>query len=268
MEAAVLRWIEHFFPTGVCGLCLRPMRERFPWACAACLRRLPLLKGPQCDRCGRLVAADGAGLCRFCRASPPPFAWAQHLAVYDGHLQAHLHKLKFENRRTIARPLGSLLGKVLARRRIARRAVVVPVPLHGKRLRQRGYNQAALLAEAVAAVLDRPFHGRVLVRRKETLTQARLTVQERLRNVQGAFVCLSPAEVAGRQIILVDDVFTTGSTCTAAAMALLRAGAASVAVACAAVAVSDQDLLPATYLPGPVGALRRSHGADRSNTGS
>lgn len=242
-----MRWLEQLFPSGMCALCLRPMRDRFPWACSACVKRLPLLSGPQCVRCGRLIGSSRARLCRFCRSAPPPFAWGRHLAVYDGHLQAHLHKLKFENRRTIARPLGSLLGRLLARRRISPRAVVVPIPLHGKRLRERGYNQAALLAEAVANVLDRPYLDSVLVRRKETLAQARLTLQERQRNVQGAFLCVEPARVAKREVIVIDDVFTTGSTCTAAAMALLRAGAASVAVACVAVAVSDQDLAPATY---------------------
>lgn len=258
-----MRWLEQFFPSGVCGLCLRPMRDRFPWACPACLTGLPLLKGPQCARCGRLIAASGGGLCRFCRGAPPPFVWAQHLAVYDGQLQVHLHRLKFENRRTIARPLGSLLGMALRRRRVSPGAIVVSVPLHGRRLRERGYNQAALLADAAAAVLGRQHLGSVLVRRKETTEQARLSPAERQRNVRGAFLCVEPARVAGRDIILVDDVFTTGSTCTAAALALLRAGAASVAVACVAVAVSDYDLSPATYRTGtdPEGSSGQSSGS-------
>lgn len=191
------------------------------------------------------MASGGPLRCRFCIESVPPFAWALHLAVYDGSLKTHLHKLKFENRRTIARPLGSLLGDAIKRsRRVGRMVVVVPIPLHARRLHERGYNQAALIGQALADVVHRPLLDNVLVRHKETQAQARLTVRERRKNVQGAFAVVHPSEVRGRDVILVDDVFTTGSTCRAAALALLRSGASSVAVACTAIAVSDLDLAP------------------------
>lgn len=241
----MLHWIERLFPTGLCALCLHPVRPGAPWACTACLRSLPLVSGHGCQSCARPLAGTRDGYCRFCRSSPPPFSWAVHLAVYDGVMRSHLYKLKFENRRAIARPLGVLLGQRLRKlRRPARHAVIVPMPLHPGRLRDRGYNQAALVAEAVRAVVQRPIVDRSLVRRRPTLAQAKLSVTERRENVRGAFAVVDPGAVRGRDVILVDDVYTTGATCTAAATALLKAGASSIGIACLAVAVSDRDFLP------------------------
>lgn len=238
-----MHWMDILFPSDVCPLCLRSVRSRFPWACTQCVRRLPRVTGTQCRLCGRPHPGQRQALCRWCSRSAVPFAWGQHLAIYEGHLQSHLRKLKFESRRGIARPLGALLGKeILKRRQLRRNTLVVPVPLHSRREIERGYNQAELLATAVGDVLRRHVVPRALVRTKETLSQAKLGADERLKNVKNAFWAPNPSLIRGYNILLVDDVFTTGATCRSAATALIRAGAASVAVACVAVAVSDDDL--------------------------
>lgn len=238
-----MRWIDWLFPSATCILCGRATRDVPPWTCAACLRRLPLVVPPVCASCGRPWRSLETSICGRCEEQPPPFEWAVHLAVYDGSMESHIARLKFEGRRAIARPLGALLGEVVTQgRRLPTAAVVVPVPLHASRERERGYNQAALLGRALAERLDRPYLAGVLRRVRDTETQAKLSLPERRRNLRGAFRTVRPAAVRGRTVVLVDDVYTSGTTCREAALALLRAGAEAVGVACAAVAVIDTDL--------------------------
>lgn len=264
-----MRWLDRLLPSAECTLCRRPVRPGPPWACRACLARIPRVQPPVCRDCGRPLrspAADGgrergaapprgssaagrsgsgdAGAlrCRFCRVRPP-FAWSVHLGPYDGALRSSIQLLKFESRREIARTLGALLAEriVAERRRLSRRSVVVPIPLHAERLARRGYNQAELLAEAVAAGLGLRL-APALRRLRPTRSQVGLSVRERRQNLAGAFEVAAPAEVAGCDAIIVDDVYTTGVTAAEAAFALLRSGAASTAVACAAVTVAEADL--------------------------
>jgi ComF family protein len=141
---------------------------------------------------------------------------------------AALRRLKYEERPDLARPLGHLL------RRAARDAdlgadVVVPVPLHPRRLADRGFNQAALLAAEVAEELQVPLVTRALARGRDTAQQAMLDRAGRLENLTGAFSALNAASIRGRRVVLIDDVMTTGATLTACAEALLGAGAGSVA---------------------------------------
>lgn len=145
----------------------------------------------------------------------------------------------------IARPLGTILGAGLRKAcLIGRSTVVVPIPLHARRLRERGFNQAALLAQACAQTIRRPLVEHALHRSKETDVQASLGPKERFANMQDAFTVRHPDVVRNRSVVLVDDIYTTGATCTAASLALLRAGAKSVGIACVAVAVADRDLRP------------------------
>lgn len=238
-----MHWIDFLFPDSVCALCGRPVRRRYPWACSACAQRIPYVRPPVCSGCGRPIRGGERTWCRFCVQEKPPFLWAVHLAVYEGHMQEHLHRLKFENRRTIARTLGAMLGdRVRRERRRTRPVALVPIPLHARRLRERGYNQAQLLAQAAAQILGCPVEAEALVRRKETRAQSGLGVRERARNLHKAFWVRDPSAIQGKRVILIDDIYTTGATCRAAASALLRAGAAEVGVACVAVAVSDHDM--------------------------
>lgn len=135
--------------------------------------------------------------------------------------------MKYRNIRALAEPLAILLGNYLAAELIPAEALV-PVPLHQKRLRERGYNQSALLARELGKLTRLPVIDGCLIKRKHTLPQARTaTVAERRSNTAGAFECLD-RRLAGKPVLLIDDVATSGSTLDAAALALKNAGAASV----------------------------------------
>jgi competence protein ComFC len=143
-----------------------------------------------------------------------------------------IHAFKFQRKISLAKRLGRTLAFVLLQdERFRGAACIVPVPLHVSRLRERGYNQSVLLAEAMCGELSRRFLKNALVRRKRTKAQTTLTTQRRKQNVAKAFTVEDPSGVVGRKIVLVDDVLTTGATADACARALREAGASDVVVA-------------------------------------
>jgi len=206
--------------------------------CAACCEQIERILPPTCEQCGApLRAAEGspAGAvpvssvrCSACNRSPPPFDAARSLAVYDGRLRRAICGLKFHGRKAAASALGRLLA-ALAPLEITRGVgVVVPVPLHPARLKARGFNQSDLLAGPVASILGVPCTARALRRMHQDRPQVELGACDRTGNVRNAF---APGEetVAGT-VLLVDDVYSTGSTAAACALALKNAGADRVVV--------------------------------------
>jgi ComF family protein len=188
-----------------------------------------------CDGSGDVGAVD---ICAHCLAQLPVSSpdWQDGFGAisrvccpwrYDYPVDAMVRALKFSGERAYARLLGSLLARQL--QRIDTRAeTVVPMPLHRRRLQDRGFNQAAEIAWFAAAALALPLLRRALIRDRATLAQSTLSQLARRGNPRGAFV--AGEQVRGRRIALVDDVITTGSTAAAAAEALLDAGAAEVEV--------------------------------------
>lgn len=232
--------LDLLFPA-VCPVCgtRSDDRRRRPF-CTACWDALPLLPEPGCPVCGRAFVGLPAGLrCDACRRAPPPFGYARAVAAYRDGMRAAIHVLKYRGRRAVAPPLGALLAQV-GRRLLPSPPegcadelavdAIVPVPLHGARLAERGFNQAELLAAPVAAAWQRPLLTRALVRTRPTAPQTELDAMARRQNVTGAFAVARPAEVAGLRLLLIDDVLTTGATVSAAARALRQGGAASVGV--------------------------------------
>lgn len=237
------RWLDPLldllFPA-VCPVCEArsddPPHRPF---CLACWRALPLLGGPECGVCGRPFVGLAGGLpCDACRREPPPYGWARAVAAYRDGMRAAIHALKYRGRVAVGRPLAALLAEAGARRLPlapdgAPRDVldaIVPMPLHGARLAERGFNQAELLAAACAGRWGLPLVSRALVRTRATRPQTELDEAARRANVAGAFTVARPREVAGRRVLLVDDVLTTGATVGAAARALREGGAAAVGV--------------------------------------
>jgi ComF family protein len=215
----------------------------FPSQCPACGVLLAQLgRGPLCEPCWQslprhrsLVCGCGlpfaAGLsgCPRCRRGRQVFAAGHSLGPYEGALRIAIHQLKYAGRRRAARRLvAELLADESAFRLVATSDLVVPVPLHPRRLRERGFNQAALLAQEIARRADRAFCPDALVRRVDTLPQAGLTAAVRRRNVRDAFAVRRRPAVAGRTLTLVDDVVTTGATALACGRALAAAGAREV----------------------------------------
>lgn len=238
--ASVRAWVhaglDLVFPAlcPVCDATLGPGR-RDP-LCGGCWDGVRRLAPPLCTRCGRpgvpgVYAGEEPAApreCAACSVDPPPFHWARAAAEYAGPLREALQALKFRGKVAVARPLAALVLEQCAAARPARLDAVVPVPLAPAREHERGFNQAALLAVPVARAWAAPLRPRWLARRRDTAPQSDLGADERRANVRGAFVA-APA-VAGRHVVVIDDVVTTGATAAECARALLAERAASVGV--------------------------------------
>jgi len=210
-----------------CGkACDRPGHH----VCSACQALLPWMEtGGHCTVCGVVSAVDTHDfVCDACRADPPAYDRARAAFRFAEPVRQMILDFKFARAVHLAEDLAEALAGA-ARTWLEAEAVdlVVPVPLHPNRFRERGYNQSALLAEPLAERLDRRFDLTSLVRVRDTPHQSRLDAKERRANLRGAFSCRG-AYVRGRTVLLVDDVATTGTTLSACAEALKRAGAARV----------------------------------------
>ena len=193
--------------------------------CRPCRADLPR-NHPACPRCAA-YAIDTTRACGRCQARPPNFTRLVAPLRYEFPVDALLTRLKFGRELALAEPLGSLIGTAVSGTDVD---IVVPLPLHWRRLLVRGFNQAERLAAAVAAHLDRPIHRRALDRCRATRPQTSLDKRARQSNVAGAFRARADA-VSGRRVLLVDDVVTSAATVSAASAALYRAGAKEVVVA-------------------------------------
>lgn len=200
--------------------------------CPACWSGLRLIEEPLCDRLGIPFAVD-LGIGRLTSpqafAQPPVFGRARAVALYDEVARGLVHRLKYEDRHDLARPMARMMTAA-GRDLIATADCIVPVPLHRWRLWRRRFNQAAFLARPVAEGAGLPFLPQALVRRRATRTQVGLSRAARAENLAGAFHVpqREAYRIAGRRVLLVDDVRTSGATGNAAARALLRGGAACV----------------------------------------
>jgi len=199
-----------------------------------------------CARCGdvldfeRMESTSNPANCRACRLAPPAFERAVSFGPYEGRMRSAIHALKYERMRPAAVRLGGMLAQAISTLLpdAPDEMLVIPVPLHRSKHAERGFNQARLLAAHALDAL-RATHpawrltlaSSTLMRLRATESQASLTPRKRRRNVRGAFMVLDPHDVAGKHILLVDDVLTTGATARAASKILVQAGAASVWVA-------------------------------------
>ncbi|HEY3265392.1 MAG TPA: ComF family protein [Armatimonadota bacterium] len=191
------------------------------YLCEACEAAWPQPEEPRCPRCGDPLPV---GACRRCSSELSPLAGASFACVFDDGGREAVHLLKYNAKRRLAAPMARAMADSLPECSGPFDAIV-PIALHSSRLRRRGYNQAAWLAGELAGILNAP-EVPWLTRTRATHSQVGLAVGERARNMEGAFGA-DPA-AAGRRILLVDDVCTTGTTAREAARALVRAGAASV----------------------------------------
>jgi ComF family protein len=215
-----------------CGDCdaLLPTRAAF---CAPCAAQVEPLPHPRCTICALPFQGTGDDHpCGSCLARPPAFAAVIAPYTYGGPVAGAVCRLKYAAQTDLAAPL----VREIVPRLSGPFDRVVPVPLHSTRLRERGFNQAALLAAPLAAALESRLETRALVRRRPTAPQAGLGRTARRRNVRGAFAVTPSARerLEGERILLVDDVVTTAETVAACARVLRRAGVAEVVVAAVA----------------------------------
>jgi len=210
--------------------------------CGTCWEAFDRIVAPLCVVCGvpfgstlphhsAATALASARRCGACQRRPPPFHYARAAVRYDDIAREAVHALKFRGRRPLAAPLGDLLAEI-SLPEIPRGGpdLVIPVPLHRRRERHRGFNQALLLARRLGEAWHVPVGTDVLARTVATPPQTELTATARRTNVRGAFALRRPELVVGRHVVLVDDVITTGSTVGACVRCLREGGATTVGV--------------------------------------
>lgn len=224
--------IDFFFPPQ-CLLCrsfLASYREGY--FCATCRGSFSFTSSPLCPKCGIMFKSrEGEDhVCSRCMEHAYAFDTARAMGAYDGMLRRAIHLFKYANKSMLAEPLGRLLAEHGAGM-VQPEAydLIVPVPLHPQRLRERGYNQALMLGRALGRAWNITVRPDSLRKIKRTEPQTTLSAQERWKNVRGAF-CWTGAPLHGKKILLVDDVYTSGSTAHECAGVLKKAGATQVDV--------------------------------------
>lgn len=204
----------------------------------------------RCRLCAALLppalAAAGNTVCPQCSAEAPPYEAASSYGAYSGGLRELIHLLKYHQVRPAAAVLGRMLAEAVRPLELPREIAIVPVPLHASKLRVRGFNQSELIAAEAVRLLSREglvpaLHAQALARRRDTPSQVGMTREQRAANLRGAFAVASPGAIAGRSILLVDDVLTTGATVSECARVLRRAGARKIWVATVARALKQSD---------------------------
>jgi len=210
------------------------MQEEAGSLCWDCRATVKVVQLPFCERCGDPVAGAVTGLfeCAGCRKINPSFDWARSAVRYEDVAKACLRRFKYNEGMWLLDDLADWLWALwqACPPSVQTANVVTCVPLHPKRERERGYNQAALLGRCLATHIGIPFQERLLWRTRATPTQTHLTVAQRAHNVKGVFTVPWPGRVRGARVLLVDDVMTTGATVNECARALKAAHADSVMV--------------------------------------
>jgi ComF family protein len=221
--------LEFFLPR-LCLFCEAAVGETAPVAvCPECESRIQLVKSPLCSRCGRMFADPGGAdrVCGDCQTDPPPFTRARAAAIYEDPVTQAITRFKFSRQLAFLPVMQHWLRRPLCRELVEAADLLAPVPLHPRRIRNRGFNQALLLAQGFPEV---PLAREAVVRTRHTAPQVGLNPQERQHNVRGAFAVPDPGLVKGKNVLLIDDLFTTGSTVQECARVLRKAGARQVEV--------------------------------------
>ena len=228
-------FLNLFYPEE-CFICSSPVARRQDCGlCDDCWNKVLGLRieGACCPSCGVPLPgfADGSGsLCLECIHRPPPYSGARSFGYYSTEMRRVIHEFKFEGRRTLVKLLAPLLADVFFESwRREDFDCLVFVPLHYARRRERGFNQSEILSRALARIIGLP-ELQTFRRRAATKSQVGLSDAQRLENVRNAFVCKRIDHVAGKRILLIDDVMTTGATVASASQALIDAGAEKVSI--------------------------------------
>lgn len=225
------RLTELIFPPR-CAVCTEvlDMEERKGFLCRGCAEHLPYVPRGICPHCGGTT--ETAGFCDFCLKE---FAFESACAAFPYEtVRTAIHLFKYEGGKKIGEGLGRLLAEYMEKYHeelLAQTDVVLSVPLYPKKEKKRGFNQTHILCEQLSAQTGLLFRKDVLVRKRETAAQSTLdSPEQRRRNLKNAFAVTE--DMTGKRVLLVDDIFTTGSTCNECAKELYRAGAQAVSICC------------------------------------
>lgn len=217
--------VLRFLYPNICPFCGRVTGERI---CPACREKLIYIEEPRCMRCGKPLRLEEAEYCRDCETRSHVYERGFALWVHSGNVQRAIYQFKYHNRRIYSRFFGEELlsryGEAVCRWDIA---MIIPIPLSKKRRRVRGFNQAELLAKELSRGLNIPADTKSLIRVKDTKPQKQMDARGRRANLRNAFAWKGNKRICGN-ILLIDDIYTTGNTIDQAAKALKNAGAGKV----------------------------------------
>ena len=201
--------------------------------CRECLSTIHVTSTPLCTSCGLpFTAPEGSNhLCEECILSPPPFSIARSLGKYEAALLDTIHLFKYHGKISVGEDLGRMMATASYDSLVIQDySLIIPVPLHPKRLRERGFNQSLILARQISNMFSIPLDFTTLRRTVRTQAQVNLSRQERSANVRGAFAVTDRSRIEDKKILLIDDVYTTGSTVKECSRLLEKNGAEEVAV--------------------------------------
>jgi len=220
------KFLNMMFPD-TCPICSTPaLDHKTSPICTSCWQSIRPYTGPKCRKCGRPLTSDASTICGDCLQDNPAFASARSFGLYEGTLRKAINLLKYHNVIRLSKPLSDILLQI----KIPGVDAVLPVPLYKKRLRQREFNQSALLAKYTANGLGSMLVTDSLVKTRETKPQVGLRSDERRKNMKNAFGVRNDKVVQGKDILLIDDVSTTGATIRECSKVLKKAGAANIHV--------------------------------------
>lgn len=199
------------------------------YICVNCKQDINFISGSVCTRCGMpFISKESSNhLCSGCIKKKSPFKMARSIAEYNGVLLDAIHKLKYNGKTSLAKPLGLIMADGL---HLDNYNIIVPVPLHKKRLKERGFNQSLLLAREISKKHNIPIDYLNLKRIRWTEPQINLKGEERLKNVKGSFAVENARVFKNKNILLIDDVYTTGATVKECSKVLKKTGAKGVFV--------------------------------------
>ncbi len=232
MEGIIKGLIDLIFPP-ICAFCSNPLGEDDrAGVCPVCLGNIRFISPPICSKCGLPFPMEMVEdhLCGQCQERQWHFGSARALGLYEGPIREAIHLLKYHGKSFLAKPLIGLLDKGYQFIDYGLYDLLVPVPLHPKRLRERGFNQALILGRCIGRREGVSCMGSVLKKARWSSPQIDLSPKEREKNVKGCFSVAAPEAIRGKRILLIDDVMTTGSTVNECAGELLEAGAGEVDV--------------------------------------
>ena len=230
------KFLDIIFPRK-CILCDSPHDGDAETICPNCMDKISFIKDPACARCGipfevtYPIEESLNYLCGRCRSSPPLFDRALSVCQYDETARDIISAYKYHNKPYIGKDLVSIILKFLDEKITELSSeLIIHVPLHIKRLKERGYDQAYILSEGIGIRHGIPVSYGNLIRTRYTAPQVSLSGSERMENVKGAFLITDPSELKDKSILLIDDVFTTGATIKESVKVIKRAGAGKVYV--------------------------------------
>lgn len=223
-----------------CKICGKPIRESKGYSiCEDCFKTIELIDKPYCKKCNKplLISVDLFRqeqniFCVDCKKKKYSFEFARSVGRYDGVLKECIHLFKYYGEKELAKPLGKLLIDYLTKNEEFRELIdlIIPVPLHKNDLRKRGFNQSVLLAKIIGNYFSIPVKEEVLIKKRLTPSQVNLSKKERDKNIFKAFFINESKEVKEKNILILDDIFTTGSTVEECAKELKKAGTKNIFV--------------------------------------